>query len=32
MRNAYKLLVGKPDWERPLERLERERILLKWIL
>jgi hypothetical protein len=23
MRNAYKILVGKPDWKRPLARPKR---------
>jgi hypothetical protein len=30
MRNAYKILVGKPEWKRPLG--VNGRIILKWIL
>jgi hypothetical protein len=33
MRNAFKILVGKPDWKRSLGRLGvDDRIILKWIL
>jgi hypothetical protein len=31
-RNAYKILVGKPEGKRPLGRPRRECIILKWIL
>jgi hypothetical protein len=31
-RNAYKILVGKPEGKRPHERPGAERIALKWIL
>jgi hypothetical protein len=33
MIRAYKVLVGKPGWKRPLEDLGMdERIILEWIL
>jgi hypothetical protein len=33
MRNAYKILVKKPEGKRPCETLVvNERIILKWIL
>jgi hypothetical protein len=33
MRNAYKILVGKPEGKRPLRNLGIDRrIMLKWIL
>jgi hypothetical protein len=33
MRNAYKILVGKPKRKRPLGRTKRKgRIILEWIL
>jgi hypothetical protein len=33
MRNAYKILVGKPERKRPLEDLGIDRkIILEWIL
>jgi hypothetical protein len=32
-KNAYRILVGKPDGKRPLGRLDVDgRIILKWIL
>jgi hypothetical protein len=31
-KNVYRVLVGKPEWKRPLERLIRVRIILKSIL
>jgi hypothetical protein len=32
-RNAYRILVGKPEGKRPLGRLDvGDRIILKWIL
>jgi hypothetical protein len=31
-RNAYRLLVGKPEGKRPLGRPRREWIILRWIL
>jgi hypothetical protein len=31
-RNAYRLLVGKPEGKRPLGRPRREWIILEWIL
>jgi hypothetical protein len=32
-RNAYRILVGKPEGKRPLEQLDVSgRIILKWIL
>jgi hypothetical protein len=31
-RNAYRILVGKPEGKRPLKRPRREGILLRWIL
>jgi hypothetical protein len=30
-RSAYRILLGKPEGKRPLERLGK-RIILKWIL
>jgi hypothetical protein len=33
MRNAYKIIVRKPEWKRPLGRLGIDgRIILNWIL
>jgi hypothetical protein len=33
MRSSYKILVGKPERKRPLERLERSwGIILEWVL
>jgi hypothetical protein len=32
MRNAYTILVGTPEWKRPLEDLHVNGKLLKWIL
>jgi hypothetical protein len=31
-RNAYRILVGKPEGKRPLVRLRHGWIILKWIL
>jgi hypothetical protein len=29
MRNAYKILIGKPEWKRPLRRIIQRHILKK---
>jgi hypothetical protein len=31
MRDAYKILVGRSEGKRPLERPRRSRIILMWI-
>jgi hypothetical protein len=31
-KNAYRILVGKPEGKRPLGNPRRKRIILKWIL
>jgi hypothetical protein len=33
MRNAYKILIGKPEGKKPLRRLDVDgKIILKWTL
>jgi hypothetical protein len=33
MKNAYKTLVGKPEWMKPFRSLDEDgKIILKWIL
>jgi hypothetical protein len=32
MRNAYKILVGKSEGKKPLQRPVNERIILRWFL